>query len=161
MRTHSFQDPADRAVAATADHLEVLHVLEHLQALHGPADRQIMDLSGIQDILKFSQHSLPLPAARFRIYEYQERHRARWRCDLKGHGWLLTGRAATRQEATLFDMRSLRYLSTAQSAISKFSLKGSVLATTFPSFCDLIAREMRQIPSSQFSVKFRDTACNL
>lgn len=52
-RTHGLQDPADRAVAAATNHLEILHVLEHLQALHGPAGRQIMDLPGIQDILKF------------------------------------------------------------------------------------------------------------
>jgi len=53
MRTHRLQNPADRAIAAAADHFEVLHVLEHLQALHGSADRQIVNLAGVQDVLKF------------------------------------------------------------------------------------------------------------
>ena len=53
-RTHGLEDPADGTVAAAAYDLEVLDVLEHLEALHGATDGEVVHLSWIQYVLKLA-----------------------------------------------------------------------------------------------------------
>lgn len=90
--THRLQDPSDSAVTAAANHFEVVDILEHAEALHRTACRQVVDLARIQDVLELPEDAAALSTPRFGVDEHQQRHRVVGGGYLERHGGLLVRR---------------------------------------------------------------------